>query len=111
MTEAELTTGLKDPEWRLRSLYWVLDKDGNEVLFKPWPMQERFLRDLWFRNLILKARQLGYSTLVQLMMLDTCLFNRNVAAAVIAQDKDAAEKIFRTKIKFAYDRLPEESRP
>lgn len=107
MTEGELKTALRDPDWRLRNLYWVLDKDGHEVLFKPWPMQERFLHDLWFRNLILKARQLGYSTLVQLVMLDSCVFNKNLAAAVIAQDKEAAEKIFRTKIKFAYDRLPE----
>lgn len=107
MTEGELKTALRDPDWRLRNLYWVLDKDGHEVLFKPWPMQERLLHDLWFRNLILKARQLGYSTLVQLVMLDSCVFNKNLAAAVIAQDKEAAEEIFRTKIKFAYDRLPE----
>jgi len=47
------------------------------------------------------------STLIQLVMLDTCLFNPNVAGAVIAQDKDKAAAIFRTKFKFAYDRLPE----
>lgn len=47
------------------------------------------------------------STLIQLMMLDTCLFNPNIRAGVIAQDKDAAKVIFRDKIGFAYDRLPE----
>ena len=108
MTEAELKNALTVPNWRLRHLYRIIDKDGNEIRFSQlWPEQDRFIRDLWFRNLILKARQRGFSTLIQLMMLDTCLFNPNVSAAVIAQDKDAAEKIFRTKIKFAYDRLPD----
>lgn len=107
MTEGELRVALKDPPWRLRNLYKITDKDANEVLFAPWPEQERFLKNLWFRNLILKCRQRGFSTLIQLVMLDACLFNRNFSAAVIAQDKDAAEEIFRTKIKFAYDRLPD----
>ena len=38
-------------------------------------------------------------------MLDSCLFIPNISAAVIAQDKNAANVIFR-KIKFAYDNLP-----
>jgi hypothetical protein len=107
--EAELEEKLRtDADWRLRNLYWITDKDANEVLFKPWPEQERLIKDLWFRNLILKCRQRGFSTLIQLMMLDTCVFNSNISAAIIAQDRDAADEIFRTKIKFAYDRLPEE---
>lgn len=97
---------LADPNWRIRNLYYVTDKDGRVVLFRPWPEQEKLLANLWFRNLILKARQRGFSTVIQLVMLDTCLFNANVQAAVIAQDQDAATSIFRNKIKFAYDRLP-----
>ena len=107
LTEAELLEKLRDPHWRLRNLYWIKDKDANVVLFKPWPEQETFLANLWFRNLILKARQRGFSTLVQLVMLDTCLFNDHIEAAVIAQDREAATGIFRGKIKFAYDRLPD----
>jgi hypothetical protein len=106
MTEGE-KAALKEFDWRLRNLYWIVDKDGRELKFQPWPEQERFLQNIWFRNLILKCRQRGFSTLVQLMMLDSCLFKPNISAAVIAHDKDAAEEIFRTKIKFAYDRLPE----
>lgn len=104
----QLEALLRDPAWRLRNLYKITDKDGQEVLFAPWPEQEKLLEKLWFRNLILKARQRGFSTLIQLVMLDTCLFNANTQAAVIAQDQPAATGIFRTKIKFAYDRLPPE---
>jgi hypothetical protein len=105
--ETEVVARLDDPAWRIRNLYWITDKDGREVKFTPWPEQEKLLTNLWFRNIILKARQRGFSTLIQLVILDTCLFHPNVNASVIAQDKDTATAIFRTKIKFAYDRLPE----
>lgn len=97
---------LRDPHWRLRNLYWIVDKDGRELKFSPWPEQQRFVDRLWYRNLVLKSRQRGFSTVIQLMMLDRCLSVPNTSAAVIAQGKDEAEEIFRTKLKFAYDRLP-----
>ena len=106
MTEAEFVAHMADPEWRIRHLYQIMTKDGRVVTFTPNEAQQDLLDALWYRNLILKARQRGFSTLIQLMMLDTCLFNPNTRAGVIAQDKDAASTIFRDKIKFAYDRLP-----
>jgi len=105
LPDDELIALCRDPHWRIRNLYRVIDKDGQDVLFVPWEEQEKFLREIWYRNLILKARQRGFSTLIQLLMLDTCLFVKNTNAAVIAQDKEKAEVIFR-KIKFAYDNLP-----
>jgi hypothetical protein len=105
--EQELKEALKVPEWRLRNLYFIKDKDGKTVRFAPNEVQENFLKTLWYRNIVPKARQRGFSTLVQLMMLDTCLFVPNTDAAVIAQDEDTAKKIRSNKIKFAWDRLPE----
>jgi hypothetical protein len=96
----------RDPEWRIRNIYWIKDKDAKEVRFIPNAAQEQFLSRMWSRNIILKARQLGFSTLYQLMMLDQCIFNDNIQAGVIAQDQEAASNIFRNKIKFAWDRLP-----
>lgn len=106
MSEAELIAALKDPHWRLRNLYWVADKDGKAVRFIPWPEQEKFLNNIWFRNVVPKARQRGFSTVVQLLALDACLFTPNISAGVIAQDDMTALQIFEKKIKFAWDRLP-----
>lgn len=106
LTVDEFKERLKEPLWRLRNLYYVRDKKGNTVLFTPWPEQEKFLRRLWYRNVVPKARQRGFSTMIQLMMLDACLFVPNTAAAIIAQDKNTAKKIFDDKINFAYERLP-----
>jgi hypothetical protein len=95
-----------NPVWRLHNLYWITDKSNQVVKFKPNQEQTTFLEDLHYRNVILKARQLGFSTLIQLMFLDQAVFNSNIRAGVIADTKPNAEIIFRDKIRFAYDRLP-----
>lgn len=125
--EDELARCLMDPEWRLFSgcLYQIIVKgepiknDKGEVVdegdsfvmpFQPNRAQRRFILRLWHRNLILKARQLGFTTLIAIMWLDHALFNGNQRCGMIAQDRETAEAIFRDKVVFAYDHLPEEIR-
>ena len=45
--------------------------------------------------------------MVCIIWLDTALFSENVRCGIIAQDREAAEAIFRDKVKFAYQNLPE----
>lgn len=104
--EAELKRNILDFNWRIRNLYYILDKRGRTVLFTPNEVQEEFIANIWHRNIIPKARQRGFSTLIQLMILDAAIFTPNTVGAVIAQDGDTAKKIMRQKIKFAYNRLP-----
>ncbi|KWT98899.1 MULTISPECIES: hypothetical protein [unclassified Variovorax] len=115
--ELELAKCLADPEWRLFSgcLYKIMIKgdDGEEAFvmpFKPNAAQRRFIRRLWHRNLILKARQLGFTTLIAILWLDHALFNADQRCGIIAQDREAAEAIFRDKVKFGYQNLPDEIR-
>src|SRR5262249_52774175 len=44
---------------------------------------------------------------IQIFMLDACLFNSNIRAGTIAHRLEDAKVIFRDKIKFPYDNLPE----
>jgi hypothetical protein len=97
-----------DVLWRLNNLYWITDKDGKKVSFRTNWAQQRFVEDMHYLNLILKARQLGFTTFIQLFMLDACLFNSNIRAGVIAQSLVDAQVIFRDKIKFPYDNLPDQ---
>lgn len=98
---------LNDPYWRLNHLYYIIDKSGNKELFKLNWAQEKLYNEMWYCNLILKARQLGISTFVSLLFLDRCLFNSNQHAGIIAHTREDAEQLFR-RVKFAYDSLPVE---
>lgn len=106
MTPDEAYELLRNREWRLNNLYKIKDKEGNVVDFTPNWAQTQLLRSHNL-SIILKARQLGITTFNALLFLDTCLFNKNTNAAIIADNKDIAREIFVDKVKFAYDHLPE----
>jgi hypothetical protein len=97
-----------DPRWRLSNLYWITDKQANKIKFEPNEAQLQFLNDTTGLNIILKARQLGFTTLCCLIYLDACIFSPNTRAGVIAHRLDDAKVIFRDKIKFPYDHLPDQ---
>lgn len=114
-TAEELEACLSDPMWRVCSgqLYKIMVKDDSQaegskvVPFRPNRAQKRLIRRLWFRNLILKARQLGFTTLVAILWLDHALFVANQRCGIVAHDRESAEAIFRDKVKFAYENLPD----
>jgi hypothetical protein len=86
----------------------VQDESGEAVPFRIRPLQEKFLEEQHGFDLLLKARQLGFTTVIQLDYLDDCLFMPNIAAGVIAHNREDAEAFFNNKIRFAYDNLPDE---
>lgn len=69
--------------------------------------QEFLFENIWFFNVILKARQLGFTTFILIYFLDACLFNSDHSAGVIAHNLEDAKKLFKDKVKYAYDNLPE----
>jgi hypothetical protein len=101
----DIQLGLSDPWWRICNLYWIINKDGKPEAFKPNAEQTDFYNQLHTRNAILKARQKGFSTLLQILALDQCLFNDNFTANTIADTLPNAGKLFR-KALFAYNHLP-----
>jgi hypothetical protein len=100
-----------DKWWRMSNLYHITDERGVKTLFRPNQNQVKFFENLWYKNIILKARQLGFTTAIQIFILDAVLFNRGIRAGVIAHSLDDAQVFFRDKIKFAYDNIPEEYKP
>lgn len=97
----------KNWRWRLENYYWIIDEDGQRVQFKPNRAQTQFLDEMHYANVVLKARQHGFSTLFQLVMLDACVFVPHIACGTIAHTREDAEALFKTKSKFPYDNLPE----
>lgn len=97
---------LASPLYRLNNLYYITDKTGKKVKFKMTPEQLAYFDAEHNKNIILKARQLGFTTLVCIMQLDCALFESK-KCALIAHTLHDAKRLFREKVKFAYDNLPE----
>lgn len=98
---------LSNKLWRLNNLYYITDKSGKQIRFMMTPEQLEYFEGMHTRNIILKARQLGFTTEVCIIQLDAALFE-SAKCALIAHTLNDAKRLFREKVKYAYDRLPEE---
>lgn len=98
---------LSDKLWRLNNLYWITNKEGKAIRFKMTPEQLEYFEGMHTRNIILKVRQLGFTTEVCIIQLDAALFE-SAKCALIAHTLNDAKRLFREKVKYAYDRLPAE---
>ena len=94
---------LKDKEWRIEHLYKIKNKSANLITFKKNPVQRDFNKNKWCKNIILKSRQLGFTTFEGVDMFDDVLFNKNLDTLFIAQDLDTAIDIFNNKINLLWD--------
>lgn len=107
MQISDLKAGIHDPLWRLHNLYYIVDKTGQRVRFEPNAAQLKYLQGCTNSDLILKARQLGFTTLMCLIGLDEAVFLDDYAVGIIAHTINDANTIFDTKVKYPYDNLPE----
>lgn len=63
-------------------------------------------KNLPVRIIILKSRQLGFSTMMQAYMFWKTIFTANSGCLTVAQDDSTSAELF-SKIEFAYDNLPD----
>jgi len=98
---------IKDQTWRLANLYWIITKDGDKQVFTMNTAQKHFYENYlaipkpYHRHVILKSRQLGFTTFIDLYILDSILFQTNKEGIVIAHKVEDATTIFDKKIEFA----------
>lgn len=98
---------LLDKDWRLANLYKIRNKKKELVKLKLNKAQKHFRDNKWDRNIILKSRQLGFTTYEAIDSLDDVLFTRNTECLLIAQNLDTGRAIFDKKIEFAWQNMPE----
>lgn len=107
--EEELKAKLGDKIWRLTSgkLYKIKNKKWEVVPFIPNDIQREYYEEKHNLNIIPKARQLGFSTAIDIDYFDDFLFRRNFNVGIIADTLPIANEIFRDKILVAWNNLPE----
>lgn len=94
------------PLWRLENIYTIVDAEGNKIPFRMNEQQRELFFAMWYWNVILKGRQQGFSTFIDLMALDQCLWVPNTRAGIIAQTEPDVLKLFKNKIRTPYMALP-----
>lgn len=94
---------LLNKDWRIAHLYKIKNKDKQLVTFKRNKAQIEFNKNKHTRNIILKSRQLGFTTEEVIDTLDDVLFTRNFDSLFIAQDLDTAKDIFNNKVVLAWE--------
>src|SRR5258708_23361898 len=97
---SRMTRQFSDRLWRLNNLYFITDKHGRRVKFTMNSAQRALYDEMHNQNVILKARQRGFTTFIQLFMLDACVFNSDIRAGTIAHTMPDAQVIFGDKLRF-----------
>ena len=101
---------LKDKDYRVNHLYSIKDKNSQRVQFKRTSAQLDFNKNKWTRNIILKSRQLGFTTDEAIDSLDDVLWKKNFDCMMLSYDKNSSEDIFDNKVDFAWRNIPKELR-
>lgn len=105
---------IKNQEWRLSNLYWIITKDGDKQVFTMNRAQRHFYDTYinvphpYHRHCILKSRQLGFTTFIDILILDYILFNPNKEGIIIAHKVEDATQIFDKKVEFAVRNMAED---
>ncbi len=91
-------------EERIRNLYRVQDKLTKQaVFFVPNGPQEKYLATKDKRNIILKCRQVGFTTLNCIRALDYALWEANSRSGILCHKLHTVKSIFNDITKFCYN--------
>lgn len=96
----------------------IRTKDGNIELLKMKPAQQKLYETIQqmrddgkpVRIVILKARQLGFSTIIEALYFQQTATHKNIRTLIVAHDDDATTNLFRMNKRF-YDLLPDWLKP
>lgn len=97
-------TLLASTAWRIQNLYTIKTVKGKLEAFAPNEAQKAYYNNQWYCNHILKARQLGFSTLINIDNLDAMLFTKDLTCGIVDNTMPGAKKKL-VMIRTAYDNL------
>lgn len=94
----------------MNHLYKIKTKNRKLVQYKRNLAQENYASRKGLRNIVLKARQLGFSTEGLIDLLDDTITVPNTNSAIVAHERDKVVKLFEI-VKRAFDSMPDQLRP
>lgn len=104
--EKEALKLLANPEWRLQNLYKIKTKDARLARFTFNRAQADYRAKETKKDMILKARQLGFSTIKLIEKLDYAITTQNTSTAIVAHKENKVQTLFEI-VRLAYQHLPD----
>jgi hypothetical protein len=102
----------RDPIWRISNLYSIRTRDGKVIPFRPRPQQAQVLEMIFKKGLkhivVLKARQLGFSTLLGVICTDQLCWTTGKQLSLIDRTQENARQKLRDIVALAYDSVHDE---
>lgn len=108
-----------DFSYAARNYFWIVSKETKQdQLFKLWEAQELLLNEIMHmkaqglsqRIVVIKARQLGLSTIAESLIAHRVVFFRNADCFVVSYNDEHAARLF-GYVQHIYDKLPWWMRP
>jgi hypothetical protein len=98
---------MKDPEYFIRNYVYIVHQDKGLIKFDMYDYQERALKDLFKYDytIMLKARQMGMTTLLSAYALWLMVFQENKEVLALSYKQNKARNIIK-KIKRMHNNLP-----
>ncbi|QHT60662.1 hypothetical protein GXP70_12405 [Paenibacillus lycopersici] len=97
---------VREPKSYIQERLFIRNKTKQVVPLLFNPIQALYWMEKTKRDIILKPRQLGFSTLTVARFFECVINEENVTAAIVAHDSDSTQKIFQI-VQLMYERLPE----
>lgn len=118
MNKASMRARLRDVRWYIENHLYIRTKDSRTVLFAMNPAQIRLYETIEklraegkpVRVIILKARQMGFSTLTEALIFQRAATGKNVNALIVAHREDSTSNLFKMSKRFL-ERLEPALRP
>jgi hypothetical protein len=77
----------------IRDNFTIIDKQGEEVSFVPNPVQERYAHEASGHDIILKARQQGFSSLILAVFTTDFILKENSRSVIVADIEENAQEL------------------
>ncbi|WP_352404521.1 hypothetical protein [Sporanaerobacter acetigenes] len=97
------------PREYIEKYLYIKTKDKKVIPLSMNPIQRQYWKEKTNRDIILKPRQLGFTTLKVAQYFERIINEENVTAVIIAHNADSTQKIF-SSVQLMYENLPEEKK-
>lgn len=90
----------------IEKLFYIVDKEGTRMPFRLNGVQDKVLKNLQDRDIILKSRQQGMSSLILAMFAVDFLTVENTKCVVISHESSATQRLF-DRVKYYLESVKE----